>query len=118
MSSFSILLENNQGEDFRATVLGMPECYGQGATREAALANAKQLLAERLSVAEIVAIELPPKSTARQMAGNFKDDPQWDEFQGAIAEYRRELDAELEAEYRQTDEAERQQRMSSGQSAA
>jgi predicted RNase H-like HicB family nuclease len=118
MSSFSILLENNQGEDFRATVLGLPECYGQGATREAALANAKQLLAERLSAAEIVAIDLPPKLTAQQMAGNFKDDPSWDEFQAAIAEYRQELDAELEAEYRQMDEAERQQRMSSGQSAA
>ena len=118
MSSFSILLENNQGEDFRATVLGLPECYAQGATRDAALANAKQLLAERLSFAEIVSIDLPPKLTAQQMAGSFKDDLSWDEFQAVIKGYRQELDAELEAEYRQMDEVDRQQRMSSGQFAA
>ena len=52
------------------------------------------------------------------MAGSFKDDLSWDEFQAVIEGYRQELDAELEAEYRQMDEADRQQRMSSGQSAA
>ena len=31
-----------------------------------------------------------------QFAGMFKDDPYWDEFQEAIAEYRREIDAEDE----------------------
>jgi predicted RNase H-like HicB family nuclease len=108
MGSFSILLESNQDGDFRATVLGLPECHAQGATREVALANAKKLLAERLSTAEIVAIDLQPQSTAQRMAGNFKDDPAWDEFQGAIAVYRQELDAELAEEYRQMDEAEQQ----------
>jgi predicted RNase H-like HicB family nuclease len=99
MSSFSILLESNHEGNFWATVLGLPECQAQGATRDAALANAKQLLAERLSTAEIVVIDLP--STAQRMAGNFTQDPEWDDFQATIATYRGELDAELLEEYRQ-----------------
>jgi hypothetical protein len=59
-----------------------------------------------LATAEIVAIDFQPPSVAQEMAGNFKDDPEWDEFQGAIAAYRQELDAELAEEYRQMDEAE------------
>jgi predicted RNase H-like HicB family nuclease len=57
MSPFSVLLESNHQGEFRATVLGLPECQAQGATRDAALANAKQLLAERLSTAELVVID-------------------------------------------------------------
>lgn len=100
MSSFSILLESNQDGDFRATVLGLPDCQAEGATREAALGNAKKRLAERLATAEIVAIDFQVPSTAQRMAGNFKDDSEWDEFQAAIAAYRQELDAELAEEYR------------------
>jgi predicted RNase H-like HicB family nuclease len=110
MVSFSILLESNHEGDFRATVLSLPECQAQGATRDAALENAKQLLAERLSTAEIIAVDLQsksaPQSAAQRMAGNFQNDPTWDDFQASIATYRQELDAELAAEYRQMNEAE------------
>jgi predicted RNase H-like HicB family nuclease len=41
MNSFSILAESNHDGDFRATVLGLPECQVQGATRDDALTNAK-----------------------------------------------------------------------------
>jgi predicted RNase H-like HicB family nuclease len=116
MSSFSILVESNQTGDFRATVLGLPECHAQGATRDAALTNAKAVLTDRLATAELVSIELPPQSDARRVAGNFKDDPQWDEFQAAIVADRQLLDAELAEEYRQLDEA--AQQANSGQSAA
>ena len=51
--------------------------------------------------------DFPPKLTAQQMAGSFKDDLSWDEFQAVIEGYRQELDAELAAEYRQMDEADR-----------
>jgi predicted RNase H-like HicB family nuclease len=98
MSSFSILVESNHEGDFRATVLGLPECYAQGATRDAALTNAKAVLTERLATAELVSIDLSPPSSARRIAGNFKDDPQWDEFQAAIAADRQLLDAELAKE--------------------
>jgi predicted RNase H-like HicB family nuclease len=114
MSPFSILLESNHQGDFRATVLGLPECQAQGATRDAALANAKQLLAERLSTAELVVID--PPSTAQRMAGNFKHDPEWEDFQATIATYRAELDAELAQQYRQLDQVDPFQ--NSGHSAA
>lgn len=39
-----------------------------------------------------------------QMAGIFKDDPQFDEMLAYIEEDRRQLDAEMEAYYRQLDE--------------
>ena len=51
--------------------------------------------------------DFPPKLTAQQMAGIFKDDLSWDEFQAVVAGYRQELDAELAAESRQMDEADR-----------
>ncbi|MEK8019502.1 MAG: hypothetical protein VSS75_021730 [Candidatus Parabeggiatoa sp.] len=35
----------------------------------------------------------PPEHPWLKFAGMFKDDPNWDEFQAAIAEYRREVDA-------------------------
>jgi predicted RNase H-like HicB family nuclease len=107
MSSFSILVESNHDGDFRATVLGLPECQAQGTTRDAALTNAKAALTERLTTAELVLIDLSPPSSARRIAGNFKDDPQWDAFQAAIVADRQVLDAELAEEYRQMDQAER-----------
>jgi predicted RNase H-like HicB family nuclease len=116
MSSFSILIESNHDGDFRATVLGLPECHAQGATRDDALSNAKAVLTDRLATAELVSIELPPQSAARKMAGNFKDDPQWDEFQAAIVTDRQTLDAELAEEYRQMDKVAQQEHP--GQSAA
>jgi uncharacterized protein (DUF433 family) len=48
------------------------------------------------------------ESEAERMAGDFRNDPTWDDFQASIAAYRSEVDAELELEYRQMDEMERQ----------
>jgi hypothetical protein len=50
------------------------------------------------------------------LAGIFQDDPQWDESQTAIATYRQEEDAKLEAEYEQMDQA--VQRLDQGNLAA
>jgi uncharacterized protein (DUF433 family) len=48
------------------------------------------------------------ESEAERMAGDFRNDPTWDDFQASIVAYRSEVDAELELEYRQMDEMERQ----------
>ena len=116
MSSFSILLESNHNGNFQATVLGLPDCYAHGITREDAITNAKQALTDRLSTAELISVEIPSFSTAQQIAGRFIDDDQWDKFQSAIVDYRQSLDAELAEEYRQMDKAE--QSLNLGQSAA
>jgi predicted RNase H-like HicB family nuclease len=101
MEKISILLEHKI-EGFRASILGLPDCQAQGATREDALANVQTVLRSRLASAEIVTV--PFESTAlTQLTGIFKDDPQWDEFQAAMASYRKQQDEELEAEYLQTE---------------
>jgi predicted RNase H-like HicB family nuclease len=114
MSSFSILLESNHNGNFQATVLGLPDCHAHGSTREDAITKAKQALTDRLSTAELISVEIPNHSTAQKIAGCFIDDPQWDEFQAAIVDYRQSLDSELAEEYRQMDEADRS--LKSGQS--
>lgn len=57
----------------------------------------QQLLADSLSEAEIVSIEVEipkRKNPWLKMAGQFKDDPHFDEMLADIEVYRRELDAE------------------------
>jgi hypothetical protein len=55
-----------------------------------------------------VTIDLSTPSAARRVAGNFKDDPQWGDFQAAIVTNRQVLDVELAEEYRQMEQAEQQ----------
>lgn len=94
MGTISILLER-EINGFRASVLGLPDCQAQGATREDALSNVRKALNTRLESAEVVMIPLDSSSVPK-LAGLFKDDPQWDEFQAAMASYRQEVDAELD----------------------
>jgi predicted RNase H-like HicB family nuclease len=102
METISILLES-EARGFRASVLGLPDCQAQGETREVAIANVQQALRSRLESAEIITVPLDSMPMSR-LAGIFKNDPQWDEFQAEIAAYRQEVDAELEAEYQQMDQ--------------
>lgn len=106
MSSISIILESHQPERFTASVLGLPDCQAEGSTREEALGNVQKALVARLQAAEIVSIEVPSPHPLRELAGIFKDDPQWDEFQSEIAVYRQAETAKLEAEYQRLDEVE------------
>lgn len=105
MDTLSILLER-EAEGFRASVLGLPDCQASGTTREEALVNVQAALRDRLQSAEIITI--PHHSSALpDLAGIFKDDPQWDEFQAAMESYRQIADAELAAEYDQLNSVER-----------
>jgi hypothetical protein len=83
---------------FEATVLGLADCKGSASTREAALELAQQSAEAWLAECEIVAIEVSPghlrrKHAVEEYIGIFKDDPFWDDFIAAMAEYRREVDA-------------------------
>lgn len=100
MEKISILLEHKI-EEFRASILGLPDCQAQDVTREDALANVQTALRSRLASAEIGTIPLEPPSLA-QLTGIFKDDPQWNEFQDTIDSWQ-QLDEELEAEYLQVE---------------
>ncbi|MCU0552405.1 MAG: hypothetical protein MUC48_23995 [Leptolyngbya sp. Prado105] len=101
MDTLSILLEH-EANGFRASVLGLSDCQALGATREEAIANVQVALNDRLQSAEIITIP-HPTSPLSTLTGIFKDDPQWDEFQAAMAAYRQELDAELAAKYDRID---------------
>ena len=78
-----------------ARLLGWAECWAEGATREEALKNLQQRLAEELADAELMQFELPrtpPENPWLKMAGAFKDDPDFDEF---VAE----MEAERQRDY-------------------
>jgi hypothetical protein len=71
----------------------------EGATRDEALDKFRGLLASRLvNGAEIVSLEVPAaEHPLDRFAGMFKDDPYFDDWQRAIAEYRRQADQDQKA---------------------
>jgi hypothetical protein len=94
-----VLIEPVAGNGFRAT--GGPPFIlsAEGATREEALQKLRQAIARRLETgAEIVSLEIPESEhPLAPFAGMFKDNPLFDEWQQAMAEYRRQVDEEAEA---------------------
>ncbi|MDF0555832.1 type II toxin-antitoxin system HicB family antitoxin [Kamptonema sp. UHCC 0994] len=104
--TYPVMLEKQENEGYRATVLGWPECQAFGSTREEALTSLRQIVTERLDKVEIVSLEIDrpkPEHPWMKFAGMFKDDPYFDEMQADIAALRRERDEEMEAYYRQMD---------------
>jgi predicted RNase H-like HicB family nuclease len=92
-----ILIERIANNGFRATSGPPLEVSGQGATQEEALARLREAIDRRMTEGAIVVpVEI---ATAEEKLsiwgiGMFKDDPLFDEWQEAIAEYRRKVDEE------------------------
>ncbi len=86
-----LLKQNNNG--FVATVLGLPECRVEAATRDGALEAARLCVSQRLADVEIVKMELDTPSKIAKLAGVFADeDPEsWNEFLAAMKAYRQQL---------------------------
>ncbi|MEA5530020.1 hypothetical protein VB638_10550 [Dolichospermum sp. UHCC 0684] len=106
-STYDVLIENQEDGTVKATLLSLPECQGFGATKEEALNNLIQLF--QAIEPEIVTLEIEPAKTDHpwlKFAGMFEDDPHFDEVQEYIAEYRRELDAEMEEYYQEIENQE------------
>jgi len=100
--TYDVLIEHQEDGTVKATLLSLPECQGFGANKEEALNNLIQLFQARKP--EIVTLEIEPAKTEHpwmKFAGMFEDDPHFDEVQQYIAEYRRELDTEMEEYYQQ-----------------
>ena len=91
----SVLIEPVAGNGYRAT-WGSLGIMAEGPTKDEALAILKQTIEKRLaSGAEVRTLSIPgPEHPLAQQAGVFKDDPTFEEWQQAIAEYRRQRDAE------------------------
>ena len=94
-----ILLEVVAGSGYRARSGPPLDVSAEGATPAEALQNLRQVIAGRLAGgAQLLSIEVPgAEHPLARFAGMYKDDPLFDEWQQAIAEYRREADAEAEA---------------------
>jgi hypothetical protein len=70
----------------------------EGATADEAVQKLQQLVAARLaSGGQVIEIDVPASNNPwLRLAGMFKDDPLFDEWQQAIAERRRQIDADPE----------------------
>jgi hypothetical protein len=91
-----ILIEPIAGNGYRASGGPPLAVVVEAPTREEALAKLKEQLQARLrDGAEIVQLELPPAThPLAKFAGMFKDDPLLPEWKEAMAEYRRQVDAD------------------------
>jgi predicted RNase H-like HicB family nuclease len=94
-----VLIEPVKANGYRVTT-GQPlDVTAEGATREEALERLRQVLQARLSSgAEIALLEISSAEHPLALyAGMFKDHPLFDDWQQAIADYRRQVDEEEEA---------------------
>jgi predicted RNase H-like HicB family nuclease len=92
-----ILIEPVSGNGFRARGGEPFAVTADGATREEALHKLREVIHARIAAGgQVVPLDLP--ETAHPLApfaGMFKDDPLFDEWQAAIAEYRQQVDESL-----------------------
>src|SRR5260370_41550586 len=87
-----VLVERVKGNGYRARGKDPFAGSAKGAKREEALARLGAKIQTRLkNGTEIVGLEVGPHPLA-EFAGMFKDDPLFDDWQKAIADYRRQVD--------------------------
>ena len=90
-----VLIEPIANDGFRATGGPPFAVSAQGTTREEALARLREAIDHRM-VEGAVLVPLEIDTTEENpwiaVAGMFRDDPLFDEWQEAIAEYRRKVD--------------------------
>jgi hypothetical protein len=88
-----VLVEPVAGNGYRAVGAGLAPLSTEGATAEEALQRLRELLDSRLAAgARLVALEVPSANPWEQMAGMYRDDPLFDEWQRAMREYRQQVE--------------------------
>jgi predicted RNase H-like HicB family nuclease len=89
-----VLIERVKGNGYRARGNDPFAVSAKGATREEALAKLRAKIQARLkNGSEIVGLEVGPQPhPLAEFAGIFKDDPMFDDWQQAIADYRHQVD--------------------------
>jgi hypothetical protein len=89
-----VLIEPISGNGFRARTGEPLALTAEGATAEEALQKLRDLVNSRLAAgARLVTLQVPEEDNPwLKMAGMYKDDPLFDEWQQAIAENRRKAD--------------------------
>jgi predicted RNase H-like HicB family nuclease len=93
-----VLIERVEGNGYRARGGEPFAVTAEGATRDEALQRLLEVIKTRLADAECVLVEVPTtENPLVQLEGVYKDDPLFDEWQTAIAEYRRQVDLDPDA---------------------
>ena len=89
-----VLIEPVAGNGYRARGGEPLALTADGATPAEALARLRQLLQERLQGgSRLVSLDLSSEENPwRNMAGMFQDDPLFDDWQQAIADYRQQVE--------------------------
>ncbi len=98
--TYDVLL-TKKDEKFIARVRQWPEVVVEDETEEKVLARARADLKTLLAEGRIVQLDLDLEPTGHpwlKFAGMFADDPDWEEFQESIQQYREELDRALTEE--------------------
>lgn len=91
------VLVKRQRDSFTATVLNLPDCSAEAPTRDEAIERARAAASQMVSEADIVQIELGaprPKQPFQGFAGMWRSDETFDDFKTAMADYRRQVDAD------------------------
>jgi hypothetical protein len=97
-----VLIEPVGYQGFRATGGPPLEVSAQGTTRDEALARLREAIEQRMKGGAVL-VPLEVATAAEypnpwvQGAGMFRDDPLFDQWQAAIAEYRREVEEDPDA---------------------
>jgi len=89
-----VLIEHKPEGKVTASLIGWPDMTAQGSTEAEAVSSLRRSFTAHLREAKVIPLELTVERPWLQTAGMFNDDPFADEFDAAIAEYRRELDAD------------------------
>jgi len=94
-----ILVEPVPGRGFRASDGGPFALTAEAPTRDEAIAKLREQIDERMAAgARVESFDLPaPEHPWARFAGMLKDDPLFDEWQQAIADYRRSVDEDPDA---------------------
>lgn len=110
----SVVIQKLNGAGFRASTVSPPLLSATGPTRDIALATLRDQLAEQIDEQEFVSLEVPDRGSAEpksetepvgtvkpnpwaQIAGAFKDDPDYAKVIEHMKEYRAQRNRELDA---------------------
>ena len=90
-SSTPVLVTQRADRVWIAKLLTWADFSVEGTSREDALSKLDRQIKARLADGEIAYLDLPlvqAKNPWLEIAGKYQDDPNWDEYQAAIAEAR------------------------------
>jgi hypothetical protein len=94
----SVLLEQINGNAFRATAFAPVPLIAEAATRQLAVERIRVMIRDKLSKGEVIQVEVPgrdePKDPWQAMIGIWKDNPDAAEVEQNMREYREEVDAD------------------------